>query len=432
VLLIVCAAGVVTLANFTGEVFRFWATVRGNPVCALTGLMCPFSSDRDHWISGASLLTTANHLEELSTQLDLNRREKATQFLPDRLRNAASWINDNVNQYVQMPKRESMNANVATRVASTVTGAISTVVQSATGKGKEDEDTDWNSFVGECREWADSLHSAARDAFRLQLAIRTFAENVLHEFPNIAREWKDKPGHVRMRVGIIRKDLGEVMRMTKAMDARILDETAKANRLVAVAAGNVELNEADLVKRAQTWSWPTTLFVHGVALYAGALPLTLAIGVHAASSARNSEMKSELERQKVTYASAQVHLTGVRNVLAHMEHQLIVFDDDLRNCERVIDDIYGGMDRVTPITMIVSGVQRMLMPEPDDETKSLVDAAVQRAIVAFTSVRDHAKASIELYTTVKIPATEHQHDTAEAGEGNLPALPWPQKNVLNQ
>jgi hypothetical protein len=211
-----------------------------------------------------------------------------------------------------------------------------------------EQDAKWSAFAHECWEWRTNLTQAARSAYELQLHIRTFALRGTTVLQLLHQSWQHPHRAVSRAETYIELDklretslqLGHALRQ---VDARMVSEQEAGSRLIAHAIGEVQVSELEVAHRAQTWTWPTTLLVYGIAIVVSqtvgmpvAAPVVVSGIAHYVETRRNDQFKRQLLTQSNLYTAAGAVLTDARTVLLHMDKELLELGHDLNSCEQAL------------------------------------------------------------------------------------------------
>lgn len=202
----------------------------------------------------------------------------------------------------------------------------------------------WSGFAAECWNWRTNLTQAARQAYELQLHIRTFALRGVTVLQLLHQSWETvSRAETHLEMDKLHHTLQTLGQAVQQVDQRMVAEQEAGSRLIAYAVGQVQLSELEIAHRAQTWSWPTTLVVYGIALFVGqaaGLPVVapaIATGIaHFVETRKNDQFKRQLLTQTNLYTAAGAVLTDARTTLMSMDKELLALGHDLAACEQAL------------------------------------------------------------------------------------------------
>lgn len=296
----------------------------GSLLCTLTGgalpLVCPMTDAMATFQSGASLQISQRKLKELATQIDLDAEFASIRTLPNQLHVQANWVNDNINLLL----------------------TDGTVASSSSSS---------RALVSECKAWSKSLHTTARQVRALQLTIRSFAERVVHVLPIVLNIWKSGEGTIAgLRHGFteLRKESERLIGVLRQTDEALANEREHASQFVARIMDNVALTQDEILLRAETWSWTTTVIVYGAAASAGVVTggtlsapaalLTTSIA-HLAHKTADTRKVKALEAQRVQQESTAYVLKNARSLIGLVSDELQTIQHEMEQSEDGLDEI---------------------------------------------------------------------------------------------
>lgn len=309
----------------------------------------------------------------------------------------------------------------------------------------------WDDFASRCWRWRHNLTQVAREAYVVQLNIRTMATRSLAVLRLLNTTWcqtlgkqnkpepptegedgrrqttpeeagggeaegeedgEDGPGgnigaglsqmematslentrnQLQIELRMLQKHLQRLAENVRQTEGKILEQESAGSMLITMAIGRVQLTELEIAQRAQTWSWPTTLLVYGVATVIGgassaimpvSAPVVAAGIAHFVEGRRNGQFRAQLRLQNTMYTQASAVLTDARTVLLHMDKELLEFAEDLTRCEESLLMAAGRTD--SPLVNV--------------RAREAVQTVVAAAIRDMEALYSHSQRAISAYT----------------------------------
>jgi hypothetical protein len=363
-----------------------------NVTCMLTGFTCgdqtntSVSELETAWNSGEVVLKTSERVLKMTrmmgirTSSTVNVTELAWVSLPGNLERMALSVGDYIAHY----HRDAPSST---------------------------EQTEWNEFASQCWKWRHELTQVARDAYTVQLGIRTVAIKGLAVLQLLNETWIESSAqsreHLLLELQALRKHIATLSSTVRRVDGRMLEQEQTGSTLITTAIGKVQMTDLEIANRAQTWSWPTTLLIYGVATAVGgatsavmpiSAPVVVAGIAHFVNSQKNEDYKKQLRTQNVMYTQAGAVLTDARTVLMQMDKELLEFADDLSRCEESVLIAIGRVDSATR----------------DNRTRTAVQVAISAAIKELQDLHSHSQRAVSAYTG-QSSNSQQQHLTLPDG-----------------
>jgi len=351
-----------------------------NLVCTVTGWTCRDQSDlAQAWNSGTIVLQTSERVMKMArivgvrSSPTVNASDLAWVSLPGNLERMALQVGDYIAHYHRAPTGEDMDATAQRR---------------------------WDEFASQCWSWRYNLTQVARDAYSVQLGIRTVASKGLTVLQRLGEAWfedsstaspSDSREQLLLELQSMRRHIIVLSENVRRTEGRMLEQEQAGSILITTAIGRVQMTELEIANRAQTWSWQTTLLVYGVATVIGgatsavvpvSAPVVVAGIAHFVNSRKNEQYKTQLRNQNVLYTQAGAVLTDARTVLMQMDKELLEFAGDLNRCEEAVMVAIGRVDVTTK----------------DNRTRTSVRAALSAAIKELESLHAHSQRAVSAYT----------------------------------